>query len=213
VAPSLLAADVLRLGEEVAAVEAAGVDLLHLDVMDGHFVDNLSYGPHVARAVCRAASLPVHCHLMVDDPRDYCFRFLEAGAACVSFHLELDLDHRDLLRRIRAAGGRGGLVVNPSTPLREATHRPLLPDVDLFLVMSVHPGFGGQSFDASVLGKLEDLVRWRTADGLDFPLEIDGGITPETAGPAREAGADILVSGSSFFAGGDYAAMTARLRG
>jgi ribulose-phosphate 3-epimerase len=213
VAPSLLSADVLHLAEELAAVERAGADLLHLDVMDAHFVDNLSYGPHLAKAVCAASSLPVDCHLMVEDPADYAMRFVEAGAACVSFHLELDIDHAQILRRIREAGAKAGIVVNPSTPLDEARHRPLLAHCDLFLVMSVHPGFAGQSFDPSVLGKLGTLADWRGADGLDFVLEIDGGIDERTAPAAREAGAQVLVSGSAFFGSSDYAAYCAELRG
>jgi len=213
VAPSLLSADVLRLADELEAVERAGVDLLHLDVMDAHFVDNLSYGPGVAKAVCAASALPVDCHLMVEDPEDYALRFVEAGAACVSFHLELELDHAALLRRIREGGARGGLVVNPSTPLDESRHRPLVAHCDLFLVMSVHPGFGGQAFNSSVLGKLETLAAWREEDSLDFTLEIDGGIDAQTAGAARAAGAQILVSGSAFFGASDYAAYAARLRG
>ncbi len=213
VAPSLLSADLLRLGEELKAVQNAGVDLLHLDIMDAHFVDNLSYGPRLAKAICSSTPLPVECHLMVEDPHDYAQRFLDAGAACVSFHLELPLDHRELLRLIRKRGKRAGLVLNPSTPLDEREHRPLLQDCDFFLVMSVHPGFGGQAFDPSVLSKLRLLRAWREEDGHEFALEIDGGIDPTTASLAREAGADILVSGSSFFGSKDYRAITRALRG
>lgn len=212
-APSLLAADTLRMGEELAAVERAGVDLLHLDVMDAHFVDNLSFGPHFAKAVCEATQLPVDCHLMVQDPADYALRFVEAGAACVSFHLELEMDHAGLLGRIHDRGARAGLVINPSTNLVEADHRPLLAACDLFLVMSVHPGFGGQAFDSGVLGKLETLAAWREQDGLDFVLEIDGGIDADTARAARASGAQILVSGSAFFRSADYAQAAAQLRG
>ncbi len=213
VAPSLLSADILHLQREIEAVERAGADLLHLDIMDGHFVDNLSYGPHVARAVADAASVPVDCHLMVEDPATYAPRFLRAGATCVSFHLELAIDHAELLRTIRAEGARAGLVINPSTPLDEARHRPLLPGCDLFLVMSVHPGFGGQPFDASVLEKLKTLRRWRREDALEFVLEIDGGIDRKTAPRAREAGAEILVCGSAFFSSGGYPGMVSSLRG
>lgn len=213
VAPSLLSADLLHLAGEMEAAQEAGADLFHLDIMDGHFVDNLSYGPHFGRAICKASRLPVDCHLMVEDPLDYAMRFLDAGVSCVSFHLELDLDHGRILREIQEKGGRAGLALNPASPLREAEHRPLFAICDLFLVMSVHPGFAGQAFDPSVLSKLEQLRSWREADGHHCVLEIDGGIDAKTAPLAREAGAEILVSGSSFFGSKDYAAMTRSLRG
>jgi ribulose-phosphate 3-epimerase len=213
VAPSLLSADLLHLADEVQAAQDAGADLFHLDVMDGHFVDNLSYGPHFARAICKKSQLPVDCHLMVEDPLDYAMRFLDAGVSCVSFHLELDLVHGAILKQVHQRGGKAGLALNPATPLVEAKHRALFAACDLFLVMSVHPGFAGQSFDRSVLSKFQQLRAWREADGHDCVLEIDGGIDAETAPLAREAGAEILVSGSSFFSSQDYGAMARDLRG
>jgi ribulose-phosphate 3-epimerase len=212
VAPSILSADVLRLGDELRAVETAGADLIHLDVMDGHFVDNLTYGPHVARAVARGSALPLDCHLMITDPASYAPRFAAAGGVSVSFHLEVEVDHAGLLRALRAAGVRGGLVINPQTPLTGLV-RPLLPLCDLFLVMSVPPGYGGQRFDPAVLSKLATLRQWRQEDGLEFALEIDGGIDPQTAAPARAAGADILVCGSALFRSSDYRTTIASLRG
>jgi ribulose-phosphate 3-epimerase len=213
VAPSILSADAARLAAEVAAVEEAGADLIHVDVMDGHFVPNLTYGPHVVRCLREVTTLPLDCHLMVTDPIHFAREFLRAGADAITFHWEVDVDHAALLREIRAEGGRAGLVVNPSTPL-EPRLRELLPGCDLFLVMSVHPGFSGQSFDAAALPKLRTLRDWRREEGLDgLALQIDGGIDPETSERAREAGADILVSGSTLFSSPDYGGMMAALRG
>ena len=212
IAPSILSADVARLGDEVAAIAEGGADVVHFDVMDGHFVDNLTYGPHVAKSVHRVTDLPLDCHLMVSDPGTYAERFMDAGATCVSFHWEVDCDHRGIAGGIRERGGKPGLVLNPSTPLDD-DFRALLDAFDLVLVMSVHPGFGGQAFDSVSLPKLEQLASWREADGLDLVLEIDGGISPDTAPLARSAGADILVAGSAVFRAPDYAAMIATLRG
>jgi len=212
IAPSILSADVARLGEEVAAIESAGADLVHFDVMDGHFVDNLTYGPNVAASVHGVTTLPLDCHLMVSDPVTYAERFLDSGATAVSFHWEVDCDHMALANRISERGGRAGLVLNPATPLDDR-FRALLGALDLVLVMSVHPGFGGQAFDSVSLPKLEQLASWREQDGLGFVLEIDGGISPQTAVLARNAGADILVAGSAVFRAADYRVIMDRLRG
>lgn len=211
VAPSILAADAARLGDEVEAVDAAGADVIHVDVMDGHFVDNITLGPHVAAALRERTRLPLDCHLMVTDPAEYAPRFADAGADAVSFHWELEIDHVAIARRLRESSCRAGLVVNPRTDIGPKM-RAVLEHFDLVLVMSVHPGFGGQAFDPSVLPKLQALSRWREEDGLDLVLEIDGGINPDTAPRARAAGAEILVAGSAVFGGEDYAAAIAALR-
>jgi len=212
IAPSILSADAGRLAEECAEAVRLGADLLHVDVMDGHFVPNLTYGPHVVKSLRRHTELPLDCHLMVTRPDQYAPIFVAAGADIVTFHIEAEVDHGALLRDIRALGARSGLTLNPSTPLDEQ-FRALLPDCDLVLIMSVHPGFSGQSFDERALPKLRQLADWREESGLEFALEIDGGIDPQTAPRAIEAGAQILVSGSSFFRAEDRAGMMQTLRG
>jgi ribulose-phosphate 3-epimerase len=203
IAPSLLSADFVRLADDVAKVEAAGADWLHVDVMDGHFVPNLSIGLPVVEALRKIARKPLDVHIMISDPVAYAERYVKAGAAVLTCHLETK---PEALALIRKAGGRAGLAVNPETDI--APVRELLPQCDMVLVMSVHPGFGGQRFMPEVLPKIEQLRAW----GYDGDVEIDGGIAPETVGDAAAAGANVFVAGSAVFRSPDWAATIATLR-
>lgn len=207
VAPSILAADFGRLAEEIADVERGGADMLHLDIMDGHFVDNITFGPPLVASIRRASRLPLDCHLMITDPDRYIPAFARAGADLISFHIEVRPDPRATIRRIREAGVRPAIAVNPSTPLHDVI--PHLGDLDLVLIMSVHPGFGGQPFDSSVLGKIREL---RERHGYRGHVEIDGGIAPATAPLAVEAGVDVLVAGTAIFRAPDRSAAIRALR-
>jgi ribulose-phosphate 3-epimerase len=211
VAPSLLSADFSQLGDEVRAAERAGADLFHLDVMDGHFVPNLTFGPMIVRAVRKLTTLPLDTHLMIERPADYIGAFAEAGSDIITIHVEASEDARRDLRVIREKGKRSGITLNPDTSIEKVTD--YLGEVDLLLVMSVFPGFAGQSFMSEVLSKVEEARRIRDEKGLDFAIEIDGGINPETAAPARDAGADILVAGSAVFGRGDYGEAIRAIRG
>ena len=213
VAPSLLSADFARLGEEVRAIEAAGADWLHLDVMDGAFVPNLTFGPSLIKALRPHCGLPFDVHLMVKAPDRYLEAFREAGADILSVHPEAGPHLHRTLRRIRELGAKAGVVLNPATPVEAAEW--VLQDLDLILVMSVDPGFGGQSFIASQLKKIARLRRMIDDAGLDIVLEVDGGVNVETAPRCIEAGATALVAGSAVFGGGPerYAGAVRALRG
>jgi ribulose-phosphate 3-epimerase len=208
IAPSLLAADWLRLGDEVRSVQQAGADLLHCDVMDAHFVQNLTMGPPIIEAVARVATVPVDVHLMLDNPGDYLGAFARAGASIIGFHIEVVRDPRPLIDRVHALGKRACLALNPGTPAHAV--EDYLDAVDQVLVMSVHPGFGGQAFLADVLEKVRRLRRLAPS-GLD--IEIDGGIDAQTARRAVEAGANVLVAGTSVFGAEDRAQAIRALRG
>ncbi len=210
-APSLLAADWSRLGAEVEAVVAAGADLLHVDVMDGQFVDNITVGPVVIRGLRKLTSLYLDTHLMIQEPERYVQAFRAAGCDGITVHVEATQDLAGTLGAVRRTGAQVGLALNPSTPLEPYTAH--LRAIDLLLVMSVQPGHGGQSFRAEVLPKVEMAARLRREQGLDFAIEIDGGIDASTAGAARRAGVDVLVAGTAIFRSPPYAERIAALRG
>jgi ribulose-phosphate 3-epimerase len=194
VAPSILAADFARLAEAVAVVERAGAELVHLDVMDGHFVPNITFGPPLVAALRTATKLFFDVHLMIEEPLRYAEAFVKAGSNLLTFHIEVDDHPRRLIEHIRGLGAAVGVSLNPDTPA--ASVEEILPDVDLVLVMSVWPGFGGQSFMPQVLPKIEELRRRLRPDQR---LEVDGGIDPDTVASVVRAGADTLVAGSAIF--------------
>jgi ribulose-phosphate 3-epimerase len=200
IAPSILSADFGRLAEEVQAVEAAGADWIHVDVMDGRFVPNITIGPLVVRAVRAATRLPVDVHLMIVEPERYVSAFAEAGADRISVHVEASPHLHRTLQQIKSTGARAGVVLNPHTT--EESIRHVLPDLDLILVMSVNPGFGGQRFIPSSIAKLGALRQAIDRAGLDIVLEVDGGIAPSTARDVVAAGARVLVAGSAVFDAG-----------
>lgn len=211
IAPSILSADFARLGEEVRALEAAGADYIHIDVMDGHFVPNISIGPLVVKALRPHSRLPFDVHLMISPVDAYLDAFAEAGADILTVHPEAGPHLHRTIQRIKALGLRAGVSLNPATPAKLLDY--VLEDVDLVLVMSVNPGFGGQSFITSQLRKIAALRKAIDATGKVIDLEVDGGIDPDTARSAIAAGADVLVAGTATFRGGDYATNIGRLRG
>jgi ribulose-phosphate 3-epimerase len=203
IAPSILSADFARLGEEARAIEAAGADWLHVDVMDGHFVPNLTIGPNVVKAIRPHVTIPMDVHLMIAPADPYLEAFAEAGANSITIHPEAGPHLDRSLKRIRELGAKAGVAFNPSTP--PDTIEWMLDDVDLVLVMSINPGFGGQSFMPSQLAKIARLRSMIEASGRDIVLEVDGGVTPETAARCLEAGAEALVAGTAVFSGGPKA--------
>jgi ribulose-phosphate 3-epimerase len=210
IAPSILACDFARLGEELSAVEAAGADWIHVDVMDGHFVPNLTLGPPIVEAVRRSTSLPLDVHLMIEAPERSIPDYVKAGADTVGVHAETCPHLHRTVGQIRETGARACVVLNPSTPAQAL--EGVLGDIDQVLLMTVNPGFGGQSFIESVLPKLETIRGWIDERDLDVALEVDGGIAAGTAGRASHAGADVFVAGTAVFGAEDYAAAVAALR-
>jgi len=211
IAPSLLSCDFARLAEEIHAVERAGADLLHVDVMDGRFVPNITIGPLIVEAMARHATTPLDVHLMIVEPDAYLGQFADAGAAILTVHWEACPHLHRTIQRIHDLGLPAGVSINPATPV--SLLKDILGDIDLVLVMSVNPGFGGQSFIPVALEKIVELRSMADARGLtELRIEVDGGVSKENSGALLAAGADILVSGSAVFRSGDYAGYMSALR-
>jgi ribulose-phosphate 3-epimerase len=200
-APSILSADFARLADQIGAVEQGGAGLLHMDVMDGHFVPNLTIGPPLVASVRKVTTLPLDCHLMVENPDDFIAAFKDAGADWISVHQEACVHLHRSLELIKHHDCLAGVVINPATPVETLTE--ILDIVDYVLIMSVNPGFGGQRFIRHSLQKIARLATMRTQQGLNFRIEVDGGVSLETVGDVVRAGAEILVAGSAVFGSGD----------
>jgi len=213
IAPSILAADFSRLGEEIHKVERAGADWIHCDIMDGHFVDNISFGPAIVGFVRKQTELPLDVHLMIEHADHYVPRFIDAGANSITVHVESESKHdvEKTLQQIRDAKCRVGLTLNPETDFKLV--EPFLEEIDMLLIMTVHPGFGGQSFRPEQMEKVKRVAKWNESRARKIDIEVDGGINEETARVSIENGANVLVAGTSIFKTQDYAKAIRNLRG
>jgi len=210
IAPSLLASDFSRIKEETQRAISCGGDWIHLDVMDGHFVDNISFGPAIIKAIDDVNDAFLDVHLMISRPDHYLDRFLDAGSDMITVHVEAEHDVSSTLKRIKDAGRQAGLALNPATAISEV--EPYLDQIDMLLCMTVVPGFGGQSFMQEVMPKVKQAATWRDERDLNYHIQVDGGIDQETAPSATQAGANVLVAGSSTFKADDMAAAIQAIR-
>ena len=204
-APSILASNHARLAEGVATIQSSGLEWAHIDIMDGHFVPNLTFGPDIVAALRKESDLFFDVHLMLDNPHLYVEAFAKAGSSLISIHVEPDYPIAETLETIHKLGCQNGIVFNPGTPTEDVI--PYLDKVDLVLAMTVQPGFGGQSFQAPVLDKVRELVNYRAENGLSYRIEVDGGVDPATLPLCREAGVDTFVAGTAFFKAEDKQAL------
>jgi ribulose-phosphate 3-epimerase len=211
IAPSILSADFSRLGEEIKAVEKAGADLIHVDIMDGHYVPNLTIGPGVVSSLRKTTALPFDVHLMIEDPDRYIDAFADAGSNILTVHAEAVVHLHRTVHYIKGKGIRAGVSLNPSTPL--SCIEEILPDIDLLLIMTVNPGFGGQKFIAGMLPKIRKARELAQSRGLGLAIEVDGGVTPDNIGTLAEAGADIFVAGAAIFGSPSYSDTIGKMKG
>jgi len=211
IAPSILSADFSRLGDEIKAVERAGADLIHVDVMDGHYVPNITIGPGVVAALRKTTKLPFDVHLMIEDPDRYIDAFVDAGSNILTVHTEAVIHLHRTVHYIKGKGVKAGVSLNPSTPL--GSIEEILPDIDLLLIMTVNPGFGGQKFISSMLPKIRKAKEIVQEKRLGLSIEVDGGVTPENIGALAQAGADIFVAGASIFGSPSYIETIKKMKG
>ncbi|MBS4211891.1 MULTISPECIES: ribulose-phosphate 3-epimerase [Neobacillus] len=211
IAPSILSADFAKLGEEILAVEKGGADYIHVDVMDGHFVPNITIGPLIVEAIRPVTKLPLDVHLMIENPDQYIEAFAKAGADYITVHVEACRHLHRTIQNIKSFGVKAGVVLNPATPVESIQH--IIGDIDMVLLMSVNPGFGGQKFIPEVLPKIKKVKQMAVEKGLEIEIEIDGGVNPETAKLCIEAGANVLVAGSAIYNQEDYAKAISHIRG